>query len=133
MERLGTTPLVYGCKLVDLVARPQLGLWNLAEVIPALNALLNEPADRKEEIAEAAEIKIKYKGYIEREKVVADKMHRLENIKIKGKFDYPNMKGLSIEARQKLERIQPETLAQASRIPGVSPSDIDVMLVLSGR
>lgn len=133
LERLGTIPLVYGCKLVDLVARPQLGLWNLAEVIPALNALLNEPTDRKEEIAEAAEIKIKYKGYIEREKVVADKMHRLENIKIKGKFDYPNMKGLSIEARQKLERIQPETLAQASRIPGVSPSDIDVMLVLSGR
>lgn len=133
LERLGTTPLVYGCKLVDLVARPQLGLWSLAECIPQLKALLNEPADRREEIAEAAEIKMKYKGYIERERVVAEKMHRLENIKIKGKFDYPNMKGLSIEARQKLQRIQPDTLAQASRIPGVSPSDIDVMLVLSGR
>ena len=133
LEALGTTPLVYGCKLVDLVARPQLGLWSLAEIIPQLKSLLNEPADRIEEIAEAAEIKIKYKGYIERERVVADKMHRLENIKIKGRFDYPNMNGLSIEARQKLQRIQPETLAQASRIPGVSPSDIDVLLVLSGR
>ena len=133
LETLGTTPLVYGCKLVDLVARPQLGLWSLAEVIPQLKAVLNEPADRIEEIAEAAEIKIKYKGYIERERVIANKMHRLENIKIKGRFDYPNMNGLSIEARQKLQRIQPETLAQASRIPGVSPSDIDVMLVLAGR
>ena len=130
---MGTTPLVYGCKLVDLVARPQLGLWSLAEVIPQLKALLNKPADRREEIAEAAEIKMKYKGYIERERIVAEKMHRLENIRIKGIFDYPNMNGLSIEARQKLNRIQPETLAQASRIPGVSPSDIDVLLVLSGR
>lgn len=133
LERMGTTPLVYGCKLVDLVARPQLGLWSLAEVIPQLKALLNKPADRREEIAEAAEIKMKYKGYIERERIVAEKMHRLENIRIKGIFDYPNMNGLSIEARQKLNRIQPETLAQASRIPGVSPSDIDVLLVLSGR
>ena len=89
--------------------------------------------NRRNETIEAAEIRIKYKGYIERERVVAEKMHRLENIRIKGRFDYPSMTGLSIEARQKLQRIQPETLAQASRIPGVSPSDIDVMLVLSGR
>lgn len=133
LERLGTTPLVYGCKLIDLITRPQLTLENMASAIPALKELLERPANRQEEITEAAEIKIKYKGYIEREKMVAEKMHRLEHINIKGKFDYPNMNGLTIEARQKLQRIQPETLAQASRIPGVSPSDIDVMLVLSGR
>lgn len=133
LERLGTTPLVYGCKLIDLIARPQITLENMSIAIPALKELLEQPANRREEISEAAEIRIKYKGYIEREKIVAEKMHRLENINIKGKFDYPNMNGLTIEARQKLQRIQPETLAQASRIPGVSPSDIDVMLVLSGR
>lgn len=133
LERLGTTPLVYGCKLIDLIARPQITLENMSIAIPALKELLEQPVNRREEISEAAEIRIKYKGYIEREKIVAEKMHRLENINIKGKFDYPNMNGLTIEARQKLQRIQPETLAQASRIPGVSPSDIDVMLVLSGR
>ncbi|MDO4802371.1 MAG: tRNA uridine-5-carboxymethylaminomethyl(34) synthesis enzyme MnmG [Prevotellaceae bacterium] len=133
LERLGTPPLAYGCKLIDLIARPQITLRNMSEAIPALKELLEQPTSRREEISEAAEIKIKYKGYIEREKIVAEKMHRLENINIKGKFDYPNMNGLTIEARQKLQRIQPETLAQASRIPGVSPSDIDVMLVLSGR
>ena len=95
--------------------------------------MIDKLPNRKEEIAEAAEIHIKYKGYIEREKMVADKMHRLENIKIKGRFDYPNLTAVSTEARQKLERIQPETLAQASRIPGVSPSDINAMLVLMGR
>lgn len=95
--------------------------------------MLDRPADRKEEIAEAVEIRIKYKGYIEREKMVAEKMHRLENIKIKGRFNYREMKQLSTEARQKLEAINPETLAQASRIPGISPSDINVMLVLLGR
>ncbi len=133
LERLGTTPLTYGCKLIDLIVRPQITLRNMSEAIPALKELLELPANRREEISEAAEIKMKYKGYIEREKIVAEKMRRLENINIKGKFDYPNMNGLTIEARQKLQRIQPETLAQASRIPGVSPSDIDVMLVLSGR
>lgn len=133
LERLGTTPLVYGCKLIDLITRPQITLENMSIAIPALKELLEQPVNRREEISEAAEIRIKYKGYIEREKIVAEKMHRLENINIKGKFDYPNMNGLTIEARQKLQRIQPETLAQASRIPGVSPSDIDVMLVLSGR
>jgi len=133
LEALGTTPLQYGCKLVDLVSRPQLNLSNLSEIIPQLKEVLNRPINRKEEIMEAAEIRMKYKGYIEREKIVAEKMHRLENIKIKGHFNYEEMQSLSTEARQKLTKIQPETLAQASRIPGVSPSDINVMLVLMGR
>ena len=133
LEALGTTPLQFGCKLVDLVNRPQLNLSNLSEIIPQLKEVLNRPNNRKEEIAEAAEIRMKYKGYIERERVVAEKMHRLENIKIKGHFNYEELQGLSTECRQKLMKIQPETLAQASRIPGVSPSDINVMLVLMGR
>ena len=133
LEALGTTPLQFGCKLVDLVNRPQLNLANLSEIIPALKEVLNRPNNRKEEIAEAAEIRMKYKGYIERERIVAEKMHRLENIKIKGHFNYEKLQGLSTECRQKLMKIQPETLAQASRIPGVSPSDINVMLVLMGR
>ena len=133
LEALGTTPLQFGCKLVDLVNRPQLNLINLSDVIPQLKEIINRPFNRKEEIAEAAEIRMKYKGYIERERVVADKMHRLENIKIKGHFNYPELQGLSTECRQKLTKIDPETLAQASRIPGVSPSDINVLLVLMGR
>ena len=133
LEALGTTPLQFGCKLVDLVNRPQLNLKNLSEMIPQLKEVLNRPDNRKEEIAEAAEIRMKYKGYIERERIVADKMHRLENIKIRGHFNYEEMQGLSTECRQKLMKIQPETLAQASRIPGVSPSDINVLLVLMGR
>ena len=133
LEALGTTPLQFGCKLVDLVNRPQLNLQNLSEIIPQLKEVLNRPKNRREEIAEAAEIRMKYKGYIDRERIVADKMHRLENIKIKGHFNYNELQGLSTECRQKLEKIQPETLAQASRIPGVSPSDINVLLVLLGR
>ena len=133
LEALSSTPLVYGCKLEDLVARPELNFQKLMEIIPEFHELIEQLPNRKEEIAEAAEIHIKYKGYIERERMVADKMHRLENIKIKGKFDYPNLTAISTEARQKLEKIQPETLAQASRIPGVSPSDINAMLVLLGR
>lgn len=133
LEALGTTPLRAGCKLIDLVARPHLNLQNLLEIIPDLKAAMDAPSNRKEEIAEAAEIKMKYKGYIEREKLIADKMHRLENIKIKGRFKYSELHEISTEGRQKLERIDPETLAQASRIPGVSPSDINVMLVLLGR
>ena len=133
LEALGSTPLVYGCKLEDLVARPELNFEKLQTIVPALRELIDTLPNRKEEIAEAAEIHIKYKGYIERERMVAEKMHRLENIKIKGKFDYPNLTAISTEARQKLEKIQPETLAQASRIPGVSPSDINAMLVLMGR
>ena len=133
LEALGTTPLRAGCKLIDLVARPHLNLQNLSEIIPDLKAAMDAPSNRKEEIAEAAEIKMKYKGYIEREKLIADKMHRLENIKIKGRFKYSELHEISTEGRQKLERIDPETLAQASRIPGVSPSDINVMLVLLER
>ena len=133
LEALGTTPLQFGCKLLDLVNRPQLNLQNLSEIIPQLKEVLNRPTNRREEIAEAAEIRMKYKGYIDRERIVADKMHRLENIKIKGHFNYNKLQGLSTECRQKLEKIQPETLAQASRIPGVSPSDINVLLVLLGR
>ena len=133
LEALGTTPLRAGCKLIDLIARPHLNLTNLSEIIPDLKTALEIPANRKEEIAEAAEIKMKYKGYIERERLIADKMHRLEDIKIKGRFNYSELLEISTEGRQKLERIDPETLAQASRIPGVSPSDINVMLVLLGR
>lgn len=133
LEALGTTPLRAGCKLIDLIARPHLNLTNLSEIIPDLKAALETPANRKEEITEAAEIKMKYKGYIERERLIADKMHRLEDIKIKDRFNYSELHEISTEGRQKLERIDPETLAQASRIPGVSPSDINVMLVLLGR
>lgn len=133
LEALGTTPLRAGCKLVDLVTRPNLTLQNLSEIIPSLKGILESPKNRKEEITEAAEIKMKYKGYIDRERIVADKMHRLENIKIKGRFDYATLHEISTEGRQKLSSIEPETLAQASRIPGVSPSDINVLLVLLGR
>ena len=133
LESLGSTPLVYGCKLEDLVARPELDFGKLMRIIPELREIIGQLPDRQEEIAEAAEIHIKYKGYIDRERIVAEKMRRLENIKIKGKFDYPTLTAISTEARQKLEKIQPETLAQASRIPGVSPSDINAMLVLMGR
>ena len=133
LEQLGTTPLERGCKLIDLVSRPQLTLASLSEIIPSLKEVLNRPNNRKEEITEAAEIRIKYKGYIDRERMVADKMHRLESIRIKGHFNYSEINALSTEARQKLTAIEPETLAQASRIPGVSPSDINVLLVLMGR
>ena len=133
LEALGTTPLRAGCKLSDLIARPHLTLQNLSEIIPALKEAINLPENRKEEIAEAAEIQLKYQGYIEREKLIADKMHRLENIKIKGRFKYSELHEISTEGRQKLEKINPETLAQASRMPGVSPSDINVLLVLLGR
>ena len=133
LEAFGTTPLRTGCKAIELLGRPQIDIQKLATLIPELKEALDAPENRKEEIAEAAEVRMKYAGYIEREREVADKMHRLENIKIKGKFDYMSMDHISIEARQKLSRIDPETLAQASRIPGVSPSDINVLLVLMGR
>ena len=133
LQQLDTTPLHYGCKAVDLLGRPQIDLNILQDMVPQLRTIINNLPNRKEEIAEAAEVLMKYKGYINREKLVADKMHRLEDIKIKGRFDYKNMTQISIEARQKLERINPDTLAQASRIPGVSPSDINAMLVMIGR
>ena len=133
LEQLGTTPLQFGVKLEDLIARPQLNFKNLMPLIPKLAETIENIPERREEIAEAAEIRIKYKGYIERERMVAEKMHRLEDIKIRGHFDYNNIQSLSTECRQKLTAIDPETLAQASRIPGVSPSDINVLLVMMGR
>ena len=134
LEKLGTAPLSHGCKLFDVVLRPQTTLENLADLVPALRAELDKvPATRKEEIIEAAEILIKYSGYIKREQIIADKINRLENIRIKGKFDYNSIQSLSTEARQKLTRIDPDTIAQASRIPGISPNDINILLVLLGR
>lgn len=134
LESLGTASLAHGCKLFDLVLRPQLDLYKLADLIPALKAELDKVSlSRKEEIIEAAEILMKYSGYIKREQMIADKINRLENIRIKGKFDYNSIQSLSTEARQKLCRIDPETIAQASRIPGISPSDINILLVLMGR
>ena len=133
LESLGTTSLRHGVKLFDLILRPQLTINNLAEIIPVFKELLDKIPNRKEEIIEAAEILIKYEGYIFREKIIAEKINRLENIKIRGRFDYQSIQSISTEARQKLTAIDPETIAQASRIPGVSPNDINVLLVLLGR
>ena len=134
LESLGTTPLKQGVKLHDLILRPQLTIAMLAPHIDALARQIEriEP-DRREEIIEAAEIMLKYQGYIEREKMVADKIRRLEDLKIADRFNYSEIKALSTEARQKLEKIRPETVAQASRIPGISPSDINILLLLMGR
>lgn len=133
LEALGTTPLQFGTKISDLVSRPQLSLKSLSGIIPNLKVEIESIPERKEEIVEGVEIKLKYRGYIEREKQLADKMHRLEDIRIKGHFNYAALREISTEGRQKLQRIDPETLAQASRIPGVSPSDIQVLLVLMHR
>jgi tRNA uridine 5-carboxymethylaminomethyl modification enzyme len=131
LEQWGTTQLRHGCKLMDLIIRPQVTIAQMGEQIPAFKELLDNIPDRKEEILEAAEIQIKYSGYIERERFIAEKVSRLDNIKIKGKFNYNSLQSLSTEARQKLTRIDPVTIGQASRIPGVSPSDINVLLVLA--
>ena len=133
LEALGTSPLRAGCKAIDLIGRPQISLYTLAELVPPLKAVLPEADERREEIVEAAEVSMKYAGYIQREREIASKMRRLEDIRIRGHFDYDALQSLSTECRQKLKRIDPETLAQASRIPGVSPSDINVLLVLMGR
>lgn len=133
LESFGTTPLQFGSPIASLIARPQLGIKQLASVIPTLQAALDMEDERKDEIVEAAEILIKYDGYIKRERQIADKMHRLEDIRIKGHFRYEELHEISTEGRQKLSRINPETLGQASRIPGVSPSDINVLLVLMKR
>lgn len=133
LEALGTTPLKQGVKLVDLIMRPQLDMAKLADLVPALRREIDAIPDRREEIVEAAEINIKYEGYIDRERMIADKIRRLENIQIKGRFDYSTIQAISTEARQKLARINPETIAQASRIPGISPSDINILLLLMGR
>ena len=133
LENIGTTPLQCGCRLRELIARPGVSIENIAEALPGLHHLISSPANRHKEIAETAEIQVKYQGYIDREKQAAEKMHRLENIRIQGHFSYNDIQGLSTEARQKLTAINPVTLAQASRIPGVSPSDINVLLVLMKR
>lgn len=133
LEQMGTSPLKQGVKLIDLILRPQLTVKSVASIIPALQDQLEKIPNRQEEIIEAAEILMKYEGYIEREQMIADKISRLENIRIKDKFDYNSIKQISIEARQKLARINPDTIAQASRIPGISPSDINILLILLGR
>ena len=133
LEHINSTPLREGCKLKDLIERPELSFEKLRTVLPNFNGLLDSFTTQKEEIAETAEIEIKYRGYIEREHIIAEKMHRLDAIKIKGHFNYQEISQLSTEAREKLTKIDPETLAQAEQIPGVSPSDIDVLLVLMNR
>jgi tRNA uridine 5-carboxymethylaminomethyl modification enzyme len=133
LEFLGTTPLRHGVKLIDLILRPQLDLRKIASLIPVFQEQLDLIPNRKDEIIEAVEILIKYEGYIAREKIIAEKINRLENIRISGKFDYDTIQSLSTEAKQKLTKIDPETIAQASRIPGISPNDISVLLVLLGR
>lgn len=133
LETLNTAPLKYGVKLIDLLTRPHISLATMAKEITPLKELLSNIKNRKEEIIESADIKIKYEGYIKREKLMADKINRLEDIRIKDKFNYNGIQSISTEARQKLMSINPETIAQASRIPGVSPNDISVLLVLLGR
>lgn len=135
LERLGEQPLKQGVKLIDLVLRPRLGIVSLAEIVEPLQRFIDEniEAERREEIIEAAEILMKYSGYIDRERLIADKIHRLESIRLKGKIDYASVKALSTEARQKLAKIAPETVAQASRIPGISPADVNILLLLLGR
>jgi tRNA uridine 5-carboxymethylaminomethyl modification enzyme len=133
LEKLGTSPLKHGLRLKDVITRPQVSIDSIAELVPAFKAELDKIPNRKEEIKEACEIIIKYDGYIKREQLIADKISRLENIQIKGKFNYEAILSLSTEARQKLAKIDPETIAQASRIPGVSPNDISILLVLLGR
>jgi tRNA uridine 5-carboxymethylaminomethyl modification enzyme len=133
LENSGTAPLRHGVKLIDLVLRPQLDIEKISAFVPELREQTDLIPNRKEEIIEATEIQIKYEGYIAREKIIAEKIHRLENIKIRDRIDYNSLQSLSTEAKQKLTRINPETIAQASRIPGVSPNDINVLLVLLGR
>lgn len=134
LEVLGTTPLRQGCKLYDLILRPQLSVMSLLPYIGALRDKVESiDISRREEIVESAEILIKYQGYIERERQIADKIKRLEDIRIGDKLDYASIHSLSTEARQKLERIRPGTVAQASRIPGISPSDINILLLMLGR
>jgi tRNA uridine 5-carboxymethylaminomethyl modification enzyme len=133
LEKLDSSELKHGCKMIDILLRPEVSISILAENFPELKALIEEIPNRKEEIVEAAEISLKYEGYIEREKGIAEKLKRLENIKIKGRIDYDTVSSLSTEAKQKLKKIDPETIGQASRISGIAPSDINILLVLLGR
>ena len=133
LEQLGTSPLKQGVKLIDLITRPTIDLELMSQEVAPLKEMLGSIEERKEEIIESANIKVKYSGYIKRERLVADKLTRLEDIRIKDRFNYNEIQSLSTEARQKLTKINPETIAQASRIPGVSPNDISVLLILLGR
>lgn len=134
LNSVGSAVLKQGCKLLDIIARPQVSLLALADVFPPLKLeFLSLPEERREEIIESTEIIVKYAGYIERERLSADKLKRLEMIKIKDRFNYSEIRTISTEGRQKLAKINPETIGQASRISGVNPSDINVLLVLLGR
>lgn len=133
LETVGSAELKHGCKLIDLILRPQLGINELATAVPALKEKIDGISNKREEIIEATEVLLKYEGYIEREKQIAQKLQRLEHIPLSGRLEYNSIQSLSTEARQKLTRINPETIGQASRIPGISPSDINILLVLLGR
>lgn len=133
LSSLNSTPLKEGCKLISLINRPELTMLQLAEFIPEFKELIESIPNRREEIVEATEIRIKYSGYIERERMIADKLQRLENIKIPKTVDFNSLQQLTIEARQKLSKIRPQTIGQASRVPGVSPADVNILLVLLGR
>jgi tRNA uridine 5-carboxymethylaminomethyl modification enzyme len=133
LQSINSSELKHGCKLHDLLLRPQFGINEISEAIPTLKNKIEEIPEMKEEIIEAAEVMIKYQGYIDREKLIAEKLQRLENISLSGRLDYASLQSLSTEARQKLARINPETIGQASRIPGISPSDVNVLLVMLGR
>ena len=133
LSTMNSSELKHGCKLSDLVVRPQFGISELATAVPALVKKIDEINTRKDEIVEATEVILKYEGYIEREKLIAEKLQRLEHIPLTGRVDYAGIQSLSTEARQKLIKINPETIGQASRIPGISPSDVNVLLVLLGR
>ena len=133
LNQMGYGDLQQTCKLIDIVARPNVTIMGLADTLPELKEKIEALGARKEEIVESTEINIKYKGYIEREKLAADKLRRLDNIRLPKDFDYNSVQSLSTEARQKLIRIQPSTIGEASRIPGVSPNDVSVLLVLMGR
>jgi len=133
LESKDTSPLKQGVKLIDIISRPQISMQDIIPHIPEFQNLLSNLTDRREEIIDSAEILIKYSGYIDREKLIADKFRRLDDIVIENKFDYATIKTISTEARQKLQSINPKTIGQASRIPGVSPSDISILLVMLGR
>lgn len=133
LARKGSAELKQGCKLAEIVMRPQVSLLELTEILPELKEKISNHSISQDELIERCEIRLKYSGYIERERQIADKLHRLENIPLKGRITYSEVQSLSTEARQKLTKIDPDTIGQASRIPGISPNDINVLLVLLGR
>mgnify|MGYP003314880732 FL=1 len=133
LESIGSSPVKHGCKMIDLLLRPEININLLINHFGELKEKIDLIDNRKEEIIEATEIQLKYEGYIAREQLIANKLKRLENIKIKGKINYDEVHSLSTEARQKLKKIDPETIGQASRISGISPSDINILLIMIGR